>query len=246
VDEKLTLPEKNMYKEQIIPAELLRVLGSETRDFMVKAGRAQPLKASLGILFFGIVWLLFSSIFVVVFLGPLFVGEEVHFLTNDVPTVAGPGNLGPIIAPALIIGLFEIIGIGMIAWGIVLLTKKGGWFAGTPTRLVSCQGNNIRSIDWEQFSGDIEISGNDQKGNLTLQLRSGRMVSRKNGPDQYVPDTVYISAIPEVYKIEKLCRMRIKENDPTPVNDTGTVELEEPEETLPAPLSRETGDMKVF
>lgn len=235
-----------MYKEQIIPAELLRVLGSETRDFTVKAGRAQPLKASLGILFFGIVWLLFSSIFVAVFLGPLFVGKEVHFLTNDVPTVAGPGNLGPIIAPALIIGLFVLIGIGMITWGIVLLTKKGGWFVGTPARLVSWQSGNIRSIDWEQFSGDIAISGNDQKGTLTLQLRSGKMVSRKNGSDQYVPDTVYISAIPEVFRIEKLCRMRIKENDPTPVEEPAADTFADPEEARPAALTGDNGDMKVF
>jgi len=235
-----------MMQDQIIPSDLLKVLGSETRDFTVKAGRAQPLKASLGILFFGIVWLLFSSIFVVVFLGPLFVGEEVHFLTNDVPTVAGPGNLGPIIAPALIIGLFVLIGIGMISWGVVLLSKKGGWFVGTPTRLVSWQGGNIRSIDWEQFSGDIEISGNDQKGTLTLQLRSGKMVSRKNGPDQYVPDTVYISAFPEVFKVERLCRQRIKENDPTPVEAQDTATFEEPEEPRPAALTGDTGDMKVF
>jgi hypothetical protein len=233
-------------QDQIMPSGLLSVLGSETRDFAVKAGRAQPLKASLFILFFGIAWLLFSSIFVVAFLGPLFVGKEVHFLADDVPTVAGPGNLGPIIVPAMIIGVFVLVGIGMISWGVVLLTKKGGWFAGTPTRLVSYQGGTIRSIDWEQFSGDIEISGNDQKGNLTLQLRSGRMVSQKNGLDHYVPDTVYISAIPDVYKVERLCRMRIRENDSTPVEAHETAPPEIPVEPQKSPFSGDTEGMKVF
>ena len=39
----------------------------------------------------------------------------------------------------------------------------------------------------------------------------------KNGPDRYVPDTLYITGIPHVFEIEQVCRKRIKENDPTPV-----------------------------
>ncbi len=50
---------------------------------------------------------------------------------------------------------------------------------GTPTRLISYQNGTVRSINWEQFSGDIEMKGDDVKGDLTLQIRSGRMV--RNG-----------------------------------------------------------------
>ena len=60
------------------------------------------------------------------------------------------------------------------------------------------------------------FTGNEKKGNITLGMRTGRMVSRKNGGDQYVADTFYISGIPRVYEIEQICRKRIKENDPTP------------------------------
>jgi hypothetical protein len=199
-----------------LPGPLAEYIGKETRDFAVVATRNQPLKMSLGVIIFGAVWLAFSSIFVVVFLGPVFAGKEVHFLVNDVPTVAGPGNIKPLLLPAFIIGIFVLIGLGMLSWGLRLLFKKGGYFAGTPTRLVHFRNGTIRSIDWEQFSGDIEVSGNELKGNISLGLRTGRMVSQKNGPDRYVPDTIYISGIQDVYKVEKLCRMRIKENDPTP------------------------------
>jgi len=158
----------------------------------------------------------FYCIFVFAFLGPLFQGKEVHFESNGVPTVASPNNLGPIIMPTIIIGIFVLIGIGMLFWGIYSIFKKGGYFVGTPTRLVHFQNGNIRSIDWEQFSGDIEVSGNAQKGNISLQMRTGKMVSRKNGPDRYVPDVIYISEIPNVFNVEQICRRRIKENDPTP------------------------------
>ena len=200
-----------------LPADLNTVIGSEKTEFAVKAKRAQPGKVSLALILFGTIWLAFTSIFVVAFLGPLFMGEEVEFTTNGVATVASPDNLGPILAPALIIGFFVLIGILMFGFGIYSLFKKGGYFVGTPTRLISYHNGRVRSIDWEQFSGDIEVKGNEENGNLTLQMRTGRMVSSKSGSDRYVPDTLYISGITDVFGIEKVCRTRIKENDPTPL-----------------------------
>jgi len=205
-----------MVENTRLPEALSSIIGSESKDFAIKAGRAQPRKISLSLILFGIAWTAFTSIFVVVFLGPLFVGKEVHFESNGVPTVASPDNLGPILVPALIIGLFVVIGIGMISFGIYSMSKKGGYFVGTPLRLIHYHKGNIRSIDWEQFSGDIALSGDRQKGNISLQMRTGKMVSRKNGPDKYVPEVIYISEIPYVFEIEKICRARIKENDPTP------------------------------
>ena len=205
-----------MIENTALPQQLITVVGKEKREFAVKAGRAHPAKRSIFFLLFGLAWTAFTSIFVVAFLGPLFLGREVHFESNGVPTVASPDNLEPVLVPALIIGLFVVIGLGMLATGFYMLLKKGGYFVGTPTRLVHFRKGTIRSIDWEQFSGDIEVKGDAFKGNLALQLRTGRMVSRKNAPDRYVPDVIYMSAIPEVFKIEEICRRRIKENDPTP------------------------------
>jgi hypothetical protein len=205
-----------MIEDVGLPQTLIDHIGSEKKEFAVKANRAQPFKVSLFFLLFGAGWLAFTSIFVVAFLGPLFQGKEVHFTTNGVPTVAGPGNLEAITVPALIIGLFVLIGIVLTGVGLHMVFKKGGYFVGTPTRLIHFLKGSIRSVDWEQFSGDIEISGSNVKGNITLGMRTGRMVSQKNGPDRYVPDTFYISGIPNAIEIEKICRKRIKENDPTP------------------------------
>jgi hypothetical protein len=199
-----------------LPTRLIQHIGSESRDFAVKARRAQPIKTSVTAILFGSFWLAFTSIFVVAFLGPLFAGREVHFTSNDVPVVAGPGNLGPVVVPAMIIGLFVLVGLLIFGFGIYSLFRKGGYFVGTPTRLIVYSGSTIRSIDWEQFSGDIEIGGNNNKGNIALGMRTGRMVSSKNSPDRYVPDTFYMSGIQGVFEIEKICRQRIKENDPTP------------------------------
>jgi hypothetical protein len=212
-----------MLENLALPPELENYIGSESKDFAVKAKHANPPKASLFMIIFGVVWLGFSSIFLFAFLGPLFQGKEVEFLTNDVPTVAGPGNLRPILLPAIIIGIFILIGLILLSAGIRLLFKKGGYFVGTSTRLISLLNGKYRSVDWEQFSGDIEVTGNEEKGNITLGMRTGKMVSSKNGPDRYVPDTLYISGIPSVFEIEQICRKRIKENDPTPAATGNTL-----------------------
>jgi hypothetical protein len=196
--------------------DLNAAIGSEKKDFAVKAGRALPREKSISKIRFGILFTAVSSIFVFTFLEPLFYGEEVHFVLNGVPTVASPDNLDPILVPAIIILVFMFIGMSMLSWGIYSLLKKGGYYVGTPIRLVHYQNGNIRSIDWEQFSGEIKFNGNADKGNISLQMRTGRMVSRKNGPDEYVPDVIYMLEITNVFEVEQICRRRIKENDPTP------------------------------
>jgi len=201
-----------------MPKSLLTVIGDEKIEFSVKAKRAKPLKASIGLILFGTVWTAFTSIFVYAFFGPLFTGQEVHFTSNNVPTVAGPDNLEPLIFPAILIGVFLLIGLLMLGGGLFSIFKKGGYFVGTPLRLISFQNGKVRSIDWEQFSGDITVKGDEIKGDLLMKLRTVKMVSGKNNSRRYVPETVYISGIPEVYQVEKICRTRIKENDPTPLN----------------------------
>lgn len=203
----------------ILPPELSSSLSSENKDFAVKAGRAKPLKQSFPLILFGTIWTVLTSAIGFGFFGPLLSGKEVNFTLNGVSTIASPDNLDPIALPAVAIGFFALIGIVLLLLGIYFLFKEGGYFVGTPTRLVCFQKGKIRSIDWEQFSGDIEVSGNVQNGNISLQMRTGRTVRRKNGSHSYIPDVIYILGIPNAFEIEQICRKRIKENDPTPATE---------------------------
>lgn len=206
-----------MYKD-IIPNEINYLIGNETTDFIIKAKKHTPLKSNIFLILFGAAWLAFTSIFVYAFFAPLLMGQEVHFETNGVPTVASPDNLEPLILPGIIIGVFVLVGVGMLFGGLYSTFKPGGWFASTPTRLIVFNKTSSRSIDWENFTGDIEITGSNENGNITLLLRSGSMVSSKNSGSRYVPDKIYIAGITDAFKIEQIIRKRIKENDPTPTN----------------------------
>lgn len=203
---------------QSLPADLKSVIGSEKIDFSILSKRKQPLKNSIGLIIFGTIWTAFTSIFVFAFLGPIFKGEEVHFKVNDEPTTGSWENFEPMLVPTLFIGLFVAIGIAILFGGIYSFFQKGGYFVGTQNRLIHYRKGTITNYDWEQFSGNMEI--NIKKEDISMELRTGKMVSRKNESDKFVPNILYISGVANVLEIEKLCSKRIKENDPTPANTT--------------------------
>jgi hypothetical protein len=199
-----------------IPIELNNALSGEIAEFMVKSNHSVPLKTALVPILFGLVWLGFTSIFIAAFFGPVLMGKEVHFTSNDVPTTAGPGNLEPLLGPGLLVAVFLLVGLAIFGYGLYLLIPQSIWFAGTSKRLVILQKNKVRSIDWEQFSGDIEVSGNSSKGDISLGMRTGQMVNSKhsNHGSEYIPEVIYMIGIPNAFTVEQVCRRRIKENDP--------------------------------
>ncbi|WP_111706880.1 hypothetical protein [Lutibacter citreus] len=205
------------------PKELKIIIDSEKIDFLIKSKRNYPKKKSVSLLFFSFFWIAFTSIFVFAFLGPIFKGKEVHFSSNNIAVVASPENLEPLLIPGLVIGLFLIVGIGMLIWAIILFFQDGAYFVGTKTRLIKFRKGNITIKDWEQFTGSINIKSNGNYGDIELELRTGKMKSRKNRSDVFIPDIIYISQIENVFNIEKKCRIRIKENDPTPAITSGSL-----------------------
>lgn len=200
----------------VLPADLKKQIENEKTDFSIKAQRKQPLSKSLGGLLIGILMCAFMSLFIYAFFGPLFKNEETHFESNGVPVTASLDDLGELIVPGGIICLLTLAGIYVIINSIYSLFQKGGYFVGTETRLIQFQNGKTTSTDWEQFTGNVKIKARNNFGNLEYELRTGKMESRKDKPDKFVPDIIYVSGIENVYEIEKKCRVRIKENDPTP------------------------------
>jgi hypothetical protein len=203
-----------MIENITLPEEMLISIGSETKEFAVLSRHKKPVSQSLGRIFFGLFWLGFISIFVVLIVGPLFSTGEVTMQVNGVDQTASWSNLKPLLIPLIFLGVFVGVGFFLLIPGIVGLFRKGGYFAGTPTRLVWYKKGNLKSMDWEQFTGVITVRGSNTKGNITLEMRTGNIVSGKGG-SRYVPDVVYMLGIPGAYDIEQILRKRIKENDPT-------------------------------
>lgn len=199
-----------------LPTDLKKIIENENIDFSLKAKRRYPLNKSFTGIFFGIAWCAFISIFFIAFFGPLFKNEEVHFTANGIPVIANMENLSELLVPGLIIGLFAIVGLVIIFSSLYSLIQKGGYFVGTPTRMIQYRNGSFIITDWEQFTGSVKIKAKNNFGDLEYELRTGKTQTQKNKPDKFVPDIICISGIENIYDIEKKCKIRIKENDPTP------------------------------
>lgn len=199
-----------------LPKELRLAIDNEQPDFIVRSKRNYPKTKAYGLLAFALFWNGFISIFWVAFFGPLFQGKEVHFTSNDVPQIATVDDWSALIMPGLIIGLFSLVGLGLFFYGLIMLYQTGAYFVGTPTGLIKFRKGNLKRTDWEQFSGNTKMKNNGLYGNLEFELRTGKTQSRSKGPAQFVPDIIHLSEIENVFNVEKKCRIRIKENDPTP------------------------------
>jgi len=202
-----------------IPKELNQILGDEPVDFILKAKWNHSRTKFKSLLFISIIWNAFVFIFLYVMYVPLFKKGEVHFIVNDIPTVATWDNLQALLIPSLILGVFLIVGIFMIIWSFITYFQEGGYFAGTPSRFIKYRKGKAEIYDWEQFTGNMRIKTNRNSGSLEFLLRTGKIQSNDNGKG-FVPDRIEIAGISNVLEIEKKCRKRIKENDPTPAQIT--------------------------
>lgn len=198
------------------PPAVQAAVGGERVDFVAKAKRRVDARAGVITILVGVGLLAFMSIFFAAFFGPILMGGTSSFELNGEPVEAGWGDWGLLAVPGLVIGIFTLVALGIIVGGIVALVLPGKWFVGTQRGLLIVGARDRRAVDWEQFSGDISVRGDDARGTIVLGLRTGRYVSQKNGPSRYVPDTITIPGVPEALAIEQLIRRRVKENDPTP------------------------------
>jgi hypothetical protein len=203
-----------------MPPEVEASLAGEPYDFFVKAHKKEPAFAAAKSLFGGSIFIAVSLIFFFSMLFPVIQGKEVHFTLNDVPTTATRENWKPLTFPAIFILIFFVIGFGILGNSLIALTKEGPWVIGTKKRLILRYARTTRSINWEQFSGEIEVRGNQDNGTIALSLRTGEM-HRMKGISRFVPEKIYIAGVKDVYGIERVIRERIQENDPTPSNIFG-------------------------
>ncbi|MBK9392156.1 MAG: hypothetical protein IPN68_18950 [Bacteroidetes bacterium] len=201
--------------EQInLPEELNIFLGSENREFAVYGRRARPIGSSMFQLIFSIVWLGILSFFISFFLDSFSLEGIKQVISNINSADEGNPEQSGIVLVIVVI-VFVLIGLFTLIAGVFSLMKRGGYFVGTPTRLVRFNRGKMMWDNWDQFNGNIEVRGNNTRGRIILETRTGHKSFGMN--KGYVPNIVYISGVPGVYEIEQICRKRIKEHDPTPV-----------------------------
>jgi hypothetical protein len=185
-----------------LPEALRSVISSETYDFTLKAGHRRPFGRSFSQIIFGLIVTALTSVFVYIYLQ-----------SGDTVNAGNPQDSGTMVI--ILLSSFLIAGISILISGIFRAFSSGGYFVGTPKRLINFRRGKINSIGWHRFAGDILVRGNENKGTITLVMRPENL-----GPGEsvsnYVPSVVYITSVKDPLEVEGLIRRRIKENDPTP------------------------------
>ncbi|MCD6580136.1 hypothetical protein J7L48_11745 [bacterium] len=206
-----------MVEDYNIPDYVNTALSGSATDFIVKAKRKNSLGGFFASLIFSIVWLGISGTMLFIILAPLLSGRNVPITVNGVHKIGNLHNLGPVIVPVVMLSVFVLIGLLILFAGLASAFRKGDYFAGSKDFLYIINSKGLRKIDWEQFSGDIQLKGNGENGTIILGMRTGRMNRSSNSNrSYYVPNKIQMVGIPNSFSIQDLLTRRIKENDPTP------------------------------
>jgi len=203
-------------EENIPPEEVNKLLREGPYDFVVKADRFFPLSKSLSFAAIGVFLLIISGII---------------FLENinsefDKPLIPPAMNISTFslidyFMPLLIIVIFVSVGLITISYGLYLLFSKGAWFIGTRRGLIIYRKNKIETVDWEQFSGIVGVSGTSENGSITLSMKIRRMEGWMRGLDvSYFPDATRIIGIKNASQISEFIKKRIDEGNPIKLNIT--------------------------
>jgi hypothetical protein len=213
----------NMQKEVLPPRlqnyidgelEIRGCLKDEPIDFTVKAAKIMPCKEAFAYFGTGLFLLAITGFLVGIFFGPIFSGEEIHFTILDVAVTAGPQNLSPLIAPAIIIGIFALAGIPIACFGLYYFIADGPWYIGTAKKIVMYR-KKIRTIGWSEFSEDIEIKGTAEKGDIILPMEAGWTPGWKsNWYGTYIGSKkkkIYITGIKDNIRLGEMIKKRINE-----------------------------------
>lgn len=211
-----------MIENASFPPELLSAVGSENKDFMVEARRIQPVGKSILSIVAGILWLIVIGFFIFGVFGPIFRGEEATIDSNGTQVVVSRDNLRPLLSPAIMVGIFFLVGVGMVARGThCLVNKKSGYFVGTPSKLVYFFNGKVRNMDWTLFIGVIRVSGTAEDGDVSLLVKKGAGLKSQNEDYRSIPKIIYISGVKNSSQIADLCKKRIQEKNAIPANPMG-------------------------
>lgn len=203
-----------MFQDIILPEELLIAIGSESKDFVVKGTRLRPVAGSLSNLILGALWVgVFIWIGFAMF-GPFDTSGDPTSEATPLRLHNADGTLNQDLGIFLLYAGFLIPGIWYLAKTVIPLLKPGGIFVGTPGKLFNYRNGELISYDWDMFTMKTKVQGNSARGNLTLIRTTGYQTKRNRaGNSYYIPYIVYMSGIPDVLEIEKICKQRIKESD---------------------------------
>lgn len=192
-----------------LPEKLQELIGIQEIDFIVESARNYPkshcilyIALSIFMFVFAVIWssgMTGSSLFDLYGL----IDENKRINTINQP----PMHI------LLVAVLLTTLAVFSFIHSISIYLRKGGLFVGTESMLIKYCKDKIHMNEWRNFTGNIQLWSKGQKGNVSLELKSGQEgfdsfdFQKSNNLNK---GKIYILDIPNPTAIEKMCRKRIK------------------------------------
>lgn len=200
--------------QEQIPEILKQAIGNESTDFIIQTKRGTSVKGAVTLLIIGGFWTLINLIIDYSYLVQITSNKNMGLRFSDAlvsnQLVSQGSSLFDKIISGFAVSFFLLVGLIILGLGINSLLAKGSWFVGTPSRLISCKRNKIRSIDWREIKGGIDVKGDNNKGDVLIGLSSA---FKDQWPVLSGNNFFYMLGIKDAFKIADVCRKRIKENN---------------------------------
>ncbi|GIM51351.1 hypothetical protein CAPN004_03810 [Capnocytophaga cynodegmi] len=108
----------------------------------------------------------------------------------------------------LVIGsLFSLVGTWVFVSAFFMIFSKGGYFVGTPKRLIHYKKGDVKIYMWELFTDEIKVD--IHKSYIRFTLKIGKY-ERQDKTEVFVPYKVEVISAENVSKIERVARERIR------------------------------------
>ncbi|GIZ15771.1 hypothetical protein [Capnocytophaga catalasegens] len=185
-----------------IPHQLNYIINGENIEFVSFSQRNATWSNTIFSFLMGLIFIV-MGIFVLNFEMGLFAflrGE--YDQTTNIMELISESRL-----PVLVIGsLFSLAGMWVSVSAIFMIFSEGGYFVGTPTRLIHYKKGDVRIYVWELFTDEIKVD--IDKKHIRFTLKIGKY-ERQDKHEVFVPSKIEIVSAENVSKIERVAREQI-------------------------------------
>ncbi len=188
-----------------VSAELYNMLEGENIEFILHSKFTSAAINNIPFLVLGGAWTFYGLFFFLSFYYQSFKG----WIPDPAKLTHAPENIIIIVTLGALV-IFVLTGVFIILASIRHIAKSGCWYIGTDRKLIVATRRRVHFYDWDQFTPDIELIGNDKKGSLILNMKTGKTIIKKSGKRVIVPEKIEMSGIRKMLTVEAVIRKHLK------------------------------------
>ncbi|MDO6810613.1 hypothetical protein Q4603_18465 [Zobellia galactanivorans] len=202
-----------MIENRPIPSELQSQLDGESICFFIKADKEKTTRDLWRVIRGGLFWIVVVGGIFTSMVYELVLGQPTNLNIGHNNLTVSPDDLSPLYGFFTFGAIFMLPGLVFVLLGMYGFSKEGGYFLGTPRRLLRCNSwKEYSAHHWSDFLSETNIFYTNSKGNLILTLKE--KLTTKKGKKKG-NKSVKMAEIDYAREINKFCLEKISHANKT-------------------------------